>query len=302
MALNVEPALSCECTSADKESGKDVVRKILDKYRNGSTALISILEDIQAEFGYLPSDALTLVAHETGASLVDIYGIATFYRSFSLKPRGKHVVSVCLGTACHVRGGPSVASEFEHQLGIKAGETTADREFSLETVNCLGACALGPIVVVDNHYFSHVTKSKVKQILRRVEAGLDKVDVKSDKRIIHLEVICPHCSHSLMDPEHPLDDYPSIRTEASFNGTRGWVRLSSLYGSYTTESEHEPPVGTDVDFYCPHCRARLTTDATCPLCGSPMASMKVKGNGIVLACSQRGCKGHALYLTGIIPE
>ncbi|MFH1999433.1 MAG: NAD(P)H-dependent oxidoreductase subunit E, partial [Planctomycetota bacterium] len=116
---------------------------------NKDSNLISLLEGIQAKYGYLPEDALRNVAKDTGRSLVDIYGVATFYKAFSLKPRGKHLISVCLGTACHVSGGPIIAKEFERQLKIKAGGTTEDREFTLETVACLGACAIGPVAVVD---------------------------------------------------------------------------------------------------------------------------------------------------------
>lgn len=136
----------------------DTLSGILEKYQNGHGGLISILEEIQAVYSYLPREALEEVARQTGRSLVDIYGVATFYTAFSLEPRGKHLVSACLGTACHVRGGPAVAQELERQLGIKAGETTPDREFSLETVNCLGACARaggcgGRPLLPQNHYF-----------------------------------------------------------------------------------------------------------------------------------------------------
>ena len=130
---------------------KTEVAGILDRHEGDRGGLISILEDIQARYSYLPAEALKTVADATGRSLVDIYAVATFYKSFSLKPRGKHVCTVCTGTACHVRGAPTVAQEFERQLGINAGETTPDKEFTLETVNCLGACAAGPIVVVDGH-------------------------------------------------------------------------------------------------------------------------------------------------------
>ena len=150
---------------------KNILR-IIDKHNENRGGLIAILEDIQAEYGYLPEQALRMVADKTRCSLVDVYGVATFYRSFSLKPRGKHLISVCLGTACHVRGAPTIVEEFERQLAIKTGQTTADKEFTLETVNCLGACALGPIVVVDNHYFSNVGMAKVKHILDEVRAGL----------------------------------------------------------------------------------------------------------------------------------
>lgn len=149
---------------------------ILTRHSRQQGGLIAVLEDIQARYGYLPRAALTTVGDETGRSLVDIYGIATFYRSFTLQPRGKHVVTVCLGTACHVRGAARVVEEFERQLSIKAGQTTPDRQFTLETVNCLGACALGPIIVVDGHYFSNVTPPKVKGMLARAQGGVPQVE------------------------------------------------------------------------------------------------------------------------------
>jgi len=132
--------------------------------------LIAILEEIQAAYGYLPEQALRLIARATHKSLVDVYGVATYYRSFSLRPRGRHHVCACLGTACHVRGAPTVVEELERQLGIRAGETTPDSEFTLETVNCLGACALGPIVVADGHYYSKVDAARIKKILKKTRA------------------------------------------------------------------------------------------------------------------------------------
>ena len=115
---------------------EDVNERVEEKIYK-PTGLISILEKIQSKYSYLPEKALKEVSKNTGLSLVDIYGVATFYKSFSLKPRGKHLISVCLGTACHVRGGPAIARELEKELGIKAGETTENREFTIETVNCL---------------------------------------------------------------------------------------------------------------------------------------------------------------------
>ena len=154
-----------------------------EKYDDGKSSLIAILEDIQAKYSYLPENVLRSVAEETGRSLVDIYGVATFYKTFSLKPRGKHLVSVCVGTACHVRGAKNISREVEQQLSIKAGQTTPDKEFTLETVNCLGACALGPVVVVDGHYFPQVKVSMVSDILERARTGLDVVKVETDQRI-----------------------------------------------------------------------------------------------------------------------
>lgn len=156
-----------------------VVMGIVEKYGRERGSLIAALEEIQAAYGYLPDQALRIVANGTGRSLVDVYGVATFYRSFSLQPRGKRLITVCLGTACHVRGGQQIVEEFQRQLRISAGETTADREFTLETVNCLGACALGPIVVVDGVYFPNVDTPQVKQILKKVRVAAREVEAQA---------------------------------------------------------------------------------------------------------------------------
>jgi NADH:ubiquinone oxidoreductase subunit E len=274
------------------------VLSIIDKHHGQGDGLISVLEEIQAKYSYLPPEALKLVAERTGHSPVDVYGVATFYKSFSLKPRGKHLCSVCLGTACHVRGAQVIAQEFERQLETKPGETTPDKEFTLETVACLGACALGPIVVVDGHYFSNVNSAKVKTILKRSKQGLDKGEIKTDPRNFPLLVNCPRCNHSLMDPANPLDDVPSIRVTAAFNGTHGWLRLSSLYGSDSVEAKHEIPKDAVADFFCPHCHAELKGAANCPECAAPMVTMIVRAGGIVQICTRRGCKGHRLDLNG----
>ena len=275
---------------------KTEVLGIVDKHEGDRGGLISILEEIQAKYSYLPAEALRAVADATGQSLVDIYGVATFYKSFSLKPRGKHVCTVCMGTACHVRGAPKVEQEFERQLDVNAGETTPDKEFTLETVNCLGACAAGPIVVVDGHYFSNVRYRRVKSVIDETRAGLDKAEIKADRRVYLHNVSCSRCNHGLMDPDHPIDGSPSIRVTVSFERKHGWLRLSSLYGSYAVESEY--PIRTDdlVDFFCPHCHAELKGASTCPLCSAPMVSMFVRAGGIVQVCSRRGCKGHMLDL------
>jgi len=266
------------------------------------TGLISMLEDIQGRYGFLPEGALKDVADKTGRSLVDIYGVATFYRSFSLKPRGKHLISVCLGTACHVRGAPAVVKEFEAQLGISRGETTRDKVFTLETVNCLGACALGPIVVTDGHYFSNVRTSKVASIIKKTLEGLDKIEIETDKRIFPIEVSCSRCNHSLMDPRHLIDGYPSIRVTISFGQKHGWLALSSLYGSNNVDFEYEIPSNTVVHMFCPHCHAELVGGTDCPECASPMVPMIVRGGGVVQICTRRGCKGHILDLAGTLVE
>ncbi len=272
----------------------ELIHKIVERNSGGGNGLISVLEEVQAKFGYLPADALKIVAETTKRPLTDVYGVATFYRAFSLKPRGEHLVSVCLGTACHVRGAPRVAQEFQRQLGVTAGETTPDRKFTYETVNCLGACALGPVVVVDGHYFSNVNASKVSEIIKKATEGLDRIETKTDRRIFPVEVSCSRCSHSLMDPHHPIDGFPSVRITQSFGQQHGWLRLSSLYGSYNIESEYEIPLDTVLHLFCPHCHTELIGGADCPECGAQMVPLILRGGGTVQICPRRGCKGHIL--------
>ncbi len=274
------------------------VSKIVRGHEGRRGKLISLLQDIQSRFNYLPKEALEKVAEQTGIPLVDIYGVATFYRAFSLTPRGSHLVSVCLGTACHVRGGREVAEEFERQLKIKAGQTTADNEFTLETVNCLGACALGPIVVLDGRYFSKVSPAKVKQIIKNTRAG-GKEEQTPDGRIFPVKVSCPRCNHGLMDFSHKIDGHPSVRMTMAFGGHHGWLRLSSLYGSYTLESEYDIPLDTVLNLFCPHCHAELIGANICSLCGAPMVPMLVAGGGMVQICARRGCKEHRLDVNGV---
>ena len=143
------------------------VKSLTEKYGQQKKALISILQDIQAEYNYLPQEALRLVSETLNIPLIDIVGVATFYRSFSLEPRGEHQVTVCIGTACHVRGGSKILNEFEKKLNVIAGQTTEDRQFTLETVACLGCCAIGPVVVVDGDYHAQTSLRKVESILKK---------------------------------------------------------------------------------------------------------------------------------------
>lgn len=273
------------------------ILKILERHENNRRELISILEEIQATYSYLPEEALKIVGEKTGCPLLDIYDVATFYKSFSLNPRGKHLILVCLGTACHVRGSQVIAQELTRQLGIPPGETTLDNEITMETVHCLGACALGPIVVVDGHYFPNVSKSQVREIVHKARVGLDRVDITTDERIFPVEVSCPRCNHSLMDKSHYIDGYPSIRVTMSFGLQHGWVRLSCLYGSFSVDHEYTIPEGAVVEFFCPHCHAELTGASACVECGSPMVPMHIRGGGMLQICSRRGCKGHLLDLS-----
>lgn len=145
------------------------IRSLVEKHNSEKKALISILQGIQSEYRYLPRESLELVAEMLGVPLIDIVGVATFYRAFSLKPRGKHMATVCLGTACHVRGGPKILEEFERRLDIKSGDTTADGRWSLETVACLGCCAIGPVVVVDGDYHAQTSIRNVNTIIKKYQ-------------------------------------------------------------------------------------------------------------------------------------
>ena len=142
------------------------VDQIIDKYNAEKSSLIGIFQDIQAEWRYLPREAITRVVERLGIPITQAYMVATFYKSFSLVPRGEHEIHVCLGTACHLRGGQRLVENFERTLKVKAGETTADMKFTLETVNCLGACALAPLVRVDQKNYGKMSGDRVTKILK----------------------------------------------------------------------------------------------------------------------------------------
>lgn len=143
------------------------VDKILDLYGRQQRGLMTSLLEIQNEFHYLPSEALERVAGRMEIPLIQVYQVASFYKAFSLKPRGKHIITVCLGTACHVRGGERLMEQIERLLEIKAGQTTKDQLFTLEAVNCLGVCALGPVMVLDGKYYGSMVSSKVERVLEK---------------------------------------------------------------------------------------------------------------------------------------
>ncbi|MDI6733394.1 MAG: NAD(P)H-dependent oxidoreductase subunit E [Planctomycetota bacterium] len=145
------------------------VDEIIESHYWEESALIGILQDVQREFNYLPRPLLKHIAQRLDIPLNRIYSVATFYRAFTLKPRGKYTISACLGTACHVRGGKRVVEELERRLGIKAPDTTNDLKYSLQAVNCLGACALGPVVVVNGEYHAQITPKKVSGILKQYQ-------------------------------------------------------------------------------------------------------------------------------------
>jgi NADH-quinone oxidoreductase subunit E len=145
------------------------VEAILGKYGRNKRFLVSVLQDIQREYYYLPKEILVDVSQALNLPLSQIFSVATFFKAFSLEPRGRHLVNVCVGTACHVRGATRVLESIERETGIKSGETDADLKFSLEAVNCLGCCALGPVMVVDGEYHGKLSTAKVAEILKGCE-------------------------------------------------------------------------------------------------------------------------------------
>ena len=151
------------------------VDSILDKWKNNGSSLISILLEIQSKYNYLPEDALIEISERLEIPLIHVYSVATFYKSFTLKPRGKHLITVCLGTACHVRGAPEVLTEIENQLNVNVGETTPDNNFTLETVRCLGTCAIGPVVTIDGKYYGEMNSKKIHSILKKYEKKIERV-------------------------------------------------------------------------------------------------------------------------------
>jgi len=149
------------------ESYSEKVDSLIDSYADNKEQLISLLQDIQAEFSYLPRDVLIKTSQKLDIPLSQVFSVATFFRAFSLKPRGRHLLTICLGTACHIRGGHRLVDKVERDYGVKPSETTEDMKFTLETVNCLGCCALGPVVVVDGKYESQMNPDKLDRVLRR---------------------------------------------------------------------------------------------------------------------------------------
>jgi len=142
------------------------MEKIMSEFYKDQRELIHILHDAQKKFGYITAQSISEISRELKISESEIFGVLTFYKAFTLEPRGKYQITICLGTACHVRGGVKIVEEMERKLNIKVGKTTPDRKFTLETVNCLGCCAIGPVVVVNGKYYSNITIKKVETILK----------------------------------------------------------------------------------------------------------------------------------------
>jgi NADH-quinone oxidoreductase subunit E len=160
--MNATTEPTCDLTRMDE---------ILARYPAERRSLVMVLQDVQKTYQYLPRPALERTATALGVPRSHVFHLATFYRAFSLKPRGRHICTVCMGTACHVRGALRLVEHVERRAGLKAGETTPDLELTLETVNCVGACALGPVVIVDGDYVGSATATKVDKALKGILKG-----------------------------------------------------------------------------------------------------------------------------------
>lgn len=156
-------------SSAEREIDFEALEEVLKRYTPATNDLIGLLREAQEACGYLAPEVLEALAEHTGVPWARIYGLATFYGQFHLEPRGRHSVIVCRGTACHVRGGERVLSAVKRQLGIEEGQTTQDLEFSLESVGCLGACALAPLMVVDGTYYGKMNERQVEAVLHNYQ-------------------------------------------------------------------------------------------------------------------------------------
>jgi len=160
--------VASEGEAARTPSEADVLAVIDELSISGISNLIGVLQDVQESFGYLPEAALAEISRRSGIPLARIYGVVSFYAQFYTEPRGRHTIRCCRGTACHVRGGKTVINGVRSALGIEDGKTTDDMMFTFETVACLGACALAPVMVVDNTYYGKATARRVQEILNRI--------------------------------------------------------------------------------------------------------------------------------------
>ena len=170
--VNIATANDVKTAPADQAADFDnKMDRILSAFEGDEGELIPVLQKVQLEFGYLPEKAIKRIAKFVRVPEVTVFGVATFYAQFKLVPTGRNVVRVCRGTACHVRGGARILKEAEKRLGIKPGESTPDLEYALETVACIGACALAPTMVVNNDTYGQMTTKKVAEILHKEEQG-----------------------------------------------------------------------------------------------------------------------------------
>lgn len=145
----------------------DALKKVIEEYKGKKGALIPVLQKAQDIFGYLPLEVQKFIAEEMNVSLQEVYGVATFYAQFSLHPRGKHTIGLCMGTACYVKGAKAILDKIKEELGVDVGETTEDMKFTLEATRCLGACGLAPVMMIDDEVYGRLTPERIPEILKK---------------------------------------------------------------------------------------------------------------------------------------
>lgn len=174
-------ASSCTCSEVLPEAElREALNEIVAQYKDKPGGLIPALQTAQALYGYLPEDAIRTLSTGFGKTLSEVTGVISFYSFFTLNPRGKHLVRVCLGTACYVRGGKAVLEAFKKKLGVDVGETTPDRQFSLEVGRCFGACGMAPVVMVDETVHQRVKPSRVGDLINQTQASDMVAEEKED--------------------------------------------------------------------------------------------------------------------------
>lgn len=146
------------------------VDTIIERHGSTATALLAIMQDVQEEMRYLPRPAMERIAQKLEVPVTRVYQMATFFEAFHLEPRGKHICTVCMGTACHVRGATKLVDQLERDLEVKSGNTTADMMFTIEEVNCVGACALGPLVIIDGEYHGNMTTNSLSKVVTSMKS------------------------------------------------------------------------------------------------------------------------------------
>ena len=160
---------------------QQILTHILEGRRSQPNQLIEVLQDVQEQYEYISREAMQMVSKELGVPIIEVFRVASFYKAFRLKPAGEHILTFCTGTACHVRGSDLLINQATSQLGIESGEVTSDGIFSIERVNCLGACALGPIVVDNGTYYHHMTPARLRKLIESIyekEAALNEEEVE----------------------------------------------------------------------------------------------------------------------------
>jgi NADH-quinone oxidoreductase E subunit len=160
---DVQKCCGCEGNHIDENLTK--AKEIINSHKGTQGALIPVLHGVQSLYGYLPEDVLKIVSEELQISMSEIYGVATFYSIFSLKPKGEYIIRVCMGTACYVKGAQLLLDQLSEELDIKVGETTSDNKFTIESTRCIGACGLAPALMVNDKVYGRLTKDDIKKIL-----------------------------------------------------------------------------------------------------------------------------------------